>query len=118
MAAGMSAADAKMMAGSLNSMGSAVNAKDALAKENSKDAAFGENGAGGGGASGKGTGVNANGNANGGKDLEGSKRDPASAEGLAKDFNGDMIGVAGDDIFKMMNRRYKLKASQDNFIAP
>lgn len=118
MAAGMSAADAKMLAGSLNSMGAAINAKDALAKENSKDGAgaFGENGAGG--AGGKGSGLNANGSANGGKDLAGSKREIASVEGLAVDFNGDMIGNARDDIFKMMNRRYKLKNSQDNFIAP
>ena len=113
-AAGMSAADAKMMAGSLNSMGAAVNAKEALAKENASDSgAFGQNGAGG-----KGAGVNANGGANGGKELVGSKREVASVEGLAVEFNGDMIGNARDDIFKMMNRRYKLKNSQDNFIAP
>lgn len=46
-----------------------------------------------------------------------SKRKP-SAEGLTKDYNGDLIGAAGDDIFTMMNRRYKLKTEQDSFIAP
>ncbi len=40
-----------------------------------------------------------------------------SSEGLAKEFNGELIGVAGDDIFLMMNRRYKLKNEQDSFIA-
>lgn len=48
----------------------------------------------------------------------GEKREVASVEGLAKDFNGEQIGVAGDDIFKMMNRRYKFKTSHDDFIAP
>lgn len=40
-----------------------------------------------------------------------------SSEGLAKEFNGELIGVAGDDIFLMVNRRYKLKSEQDSFIA-
>lgn len=46
------------------------------------------------------------------------EREPTSTEGLAKNFNGELIGVPGDDIFKMMNRRYNLKASQDSFIEP
>jgi hypothetical protein len=71
------------------------------------------------GSGAKGTGVSDNGSAKGSKDMEGSnKREPATAEGLAKDFNGELIGVAGDDIFKMMNRRYKLKTAQDSFIGP
>jgi len=45
-----------------------------------------------------------------------AERSLASAEGLSKDFNGELIGVAGDDIFKMMNRRYKLKEDQDSFM--
>ncbi len=123
LAAGLSAADAKSLMGDINRASGGFNAAGALAKENgkgdgSKDGAFGENGAGGAGAGGKGSGLNANGGANGGKDLAGSKREIASVEGLAVDFNGDLIGNARDDIFKMMNRRYKLKNSQDNFIAP
>jgi len=55
-----------------------------------------------------------------GKDKEDAdaakKRAIASAEGLSKDFNGELIGVSGDDIFKMMNRRYKLKTAQDSFL--
>lgn len=51
------------------------------------------------------------------KDLD-KQRDIASAEGLVRDFNGEQIGVAGDDIFKMMSRRYLLKDSQDSFVAP
>jgi hypothetical protein len=41
---------------------------------------------------------------------------PASAEGLTKDYNGDMIGSDGDDLFKMMNRRYILKKHQNIFL--
>lgn len=41
---------------------------------------------------------------------------PASAEGLTKDYNGDTIGSDGDDLFKMMNRRYLLKQHQNIFI--
>ena len=41
-----------------------------------------------------------------------------SSEGLSRDFNGDLIGAAGDDIFSMMKRRYNLKTQQDSFITP
>jgi len=44
------------------------------------------------------------------------KRNPAG-EGLTRDFNGESIGAAGDDIFSMMNRRYKMKTAQDTFIS-
>jgi hypothetical protein len=44
-------------------------------------------------------------------------RNPAaSAAGLAKNFNGEPIGVASDSIFSMMSRRYQLKASQNQLI--
>ncbi len=119
-AAGISAADAKSIMGDLNKATGGFDAKAALAKENAKkdDGSLFGDGAAGGAGGGKGGALGANGSAGAGKDIGGGKRDPASAEGLAKEFNGDMIGVAGDDIFKMMNRRYKLKTSQDNFIAP
>lgn len=52
-----------------------------------------------------------------GKDEKFSDERKPSSEGLAKEFNGELIGVAGDDIFLMMNRRYKLKSEQDSFIA-
>ncbi len=41
-----------------------------------------------------------------------------SSEGLSRDYKGDLIGAAGDDIFSMMKRRYNLKNEQDSFIAP
>ncbi len=41
-----------------------------------------------------------------------------SSEGLAKEFNGELIGVANDDIFLMMNRRYKRIGDQDTLITP
>lgn len=43
-------------------------------------------------------------------------RKPAQVSGLTKKFNGDPIGVAGDSIFLMMSRRYKLKSSQKTFL--
>lgn len=39
------------------------------------------------------------------------------SEGLVRDFNGETIGVQGDDIFKMMKRRYLLKDKQDSFMS-
>lgn len=83
---------------------------------------FGEFGSGGGGTAVIGTG---NGSGSSGKFSDrgvggaggGADRGLAS-DGLTRDFNGDLIGAAGDDIFTMMNRRYKLKAEQDAFIDP
>jgi hypothetical protein len=43
-------------------------------------------------------------------------REPTSFAGLQKNYNGDPIGVAGDSIFAMMNRRYKVKENQDSFL--
>jgi hypothetical protein len=43
-------------------------------------------------------------------------RTPASAEGLTKDYHGDTIGAEGDNVFKMINRRYNLKQKQNVFI--
>ena len=117
-AAGISAADASAAMGALNKsgLGSGIDAKAALAKENSNntDGTLVDLNGGSGGA-GKG-GLGANGSADKDKDL--NKRKPANADGLVVNINGDLYGVAGDDIFKMMNRRYKLKTAQDNFIAP
>jgi hypothetical protein len=48
--------------------------------------------------------------------LEDARR--PTSEGLSRDFNGDLIGASGDDIFTMMNRRYKLKNEQESFITP
>ncbi len=41
-----------------------------------------------------------------------------STEGLSKNLNGDLIGVRGDDIFKMINRRYQHKDQQVLFYGP
>jgi hypothetical protein len=43
-------------------------------------------------------------------------RTPASAEGLTKDYHGETIGAEGDNVFKMINRRYNLKQKQNIFI--
>ena len=34
---------------------------------------------------------------------------------MQKNYNGEAIGVAGDSIFGMMTRRYKVKESQRSF---
>ena len=128
--------DAMNSVDGLKSMGfSEEDAKKLLANmakynDDGSGLADGKSGAGGSG-SGDGSGLDAaaaaaaaagaggtgNGDADGSSmDIGGGKRKTASAEGLARDFNGELIGVAGDDIFKMMNRRYQLKAKQDTFI--
>lgn len=66
-----------------------------------------------------GIGFGVNGEANtGALNADGKDRSLASvSEGLVRDFNGETIGVQGDDIFKMMKRRYLLKDKQDSFIS-
>lgn len=43
-------------------------------------------------------------------------RSAASVAGMTKNFNGEPIGVAGDSLFDMVNRRYQRKEKQDFFI--
>lgn len=38
--------------------------------------------------------------------------------GMARNFNGDKIGVSGDDIFAMMARRYREKENKESFLSP
>lgn len=62
-----------------------------------------------------------NSNASGRKSAVGSDaRTPASTlvAGLTTKYNGENIGVAADDIFLMVTRRYQLKHKQDSFITP
>lgn len=118
-AAGLSAGDAKTLAGLLKGSPLAAASADlekmnadAKLKESSLNAGFGSNGS---GSSSDSRTLGSDGlNKLGNKD-DGKNRKPATA-GLVKNFNGESIGVAGEDIFVMMNRRYKLKVSQDSFI--
>lgn len=48
----------------------------------------------------------------------GIPREPTSVAGMSRNFNGDMIGVAGDNIFTMMARRYRQMDSKDSFLPP
>jgi len=50
------------------------------------------------------------------KRMNKKKRGPAAVAGLKKKYNGDVIGVKQDDIFKMIHRRYKYKRAQKFFI--
>jgi hypothetical protein len=74
----------------------------------------GAGGAGGGAGGADGLGAYGAGGAGAGK-AGGLNRDPAQVAGMQKNFNGEPIGVAADSIFLMMNRRYKVKESQDSF---
>jgi len=132
MAAGLSADEASAAMAAIGKAGLGL-PKDGLAgaKEDLKTAASGKKVDFGGGEIGGGSGSDsaaAAGNTSGslgskaiggglaGGDGRDSKRNPAGA-GLTRDFNGEAIGAAGDDIFSMMNRRYKMKTAQDSFIS-
>jgi len=130
MAAGLSGAAAdqlmKDLYGPNNPLAKAgLDAKGLAASDQAKGDKnkFGEFGMGAGGTTAMGSGSGGSGSGRysdygaGGAGGNGADRGLAS-EGLTRDFNGDMIGAAGDDIFTMMNRRYKLKAEQDAFIDP
>jgi hypothetical protein len=115
MDAGMSAAQADQMLAMMakqKALGE-LNAKKMLAKENGSDSGDGLSAGAMAGTKTDGTG---NGDAEGGLGKNVDKNRGLASEGLTKDFNGELIGARGDDIFKMMNRRYRLKASQDSFI--
>lgn len=43
-------------------------------------------------------------------------RDQSQVAGMAKSYQGEMIGVSGDSLFQMMDRRYKLHSDRGNFI--
>jgi hypothetical protein len=124
MAAGMSAADADKLMDDLYGKNSALakaglDAK-ALSDAAGKDKSFGDFTSGGGTTSVVNVDASKDAHKKFGEKLSDSAladRRPSS-EGLTRDFNGDLIGAAGDDIFSMMKRRYNLKNEQDTFIAP
>jgi hypothetical protein len=73
-------------------------------------------GTGAGDGSGNGSGVaGSRGVAGVGGAHSGLGHDPTNLAGMQKDYHGEPIGVAGDSIFKMMTRRYKVKESQRSF---
>ena len=45
-------------------------------------------------------------------------RNPAQVAGMARDLNGQPIGVSADDVWKMMNRRYQLQEKNGSFLSP
>lgn len=106
--------------------------KEALSKANLKggageggEDAFGEGGGGGGGTKvvvtdegyggADGLGGGGLGGAGAGLGGMGGDRNPTSVAGMTKKFNGELIGVSGDSIFDMMNRRYKKKSDDGAF---
>lgn len=88
-------------------------AQDKMAKEGKPNGDGGLDeggGAGGGGATqvviSDGGAGNAGAGGAGASKLGGDKPADSSVAGMTKDFNGEKIGVAGDDIFQMMHRSY------------
>lgn len=112
-AAGMTPAEAKSFMDQLKKQG--VDASALANSELKKDSGYGSLQSG----NVKSSGAALNGWAeNVGDIIDKNKREMTSVEGLSREFNGERIGVAGDDIFKMMNRRYRLKTVQESFILP
>lgn len=95
-----------------------IKAAQAKAQSQIKAIAMTAEGAGGGGGGGF--------NHGGGADKLGSgfnfkmpgeeKKRGANVSGMSKTLGTDRIGVAGDDIFEMVKRRYKARDSQNEFI--
>lgn len=76
-----------------------------------------DEGGGGGGAGGSsGKGHSSSDGDGAGSGLGALARSPAQVAGMTKNFNGEPIGVAGDSIFDMMNRRYQVKEKQNAFL--
>lgn len=48
----------------------------------------------------------------------GIDRDPAQVAGMKKDYKGSPIGVAGDSLFEMVDRRYELHQKNGSFLSP
>ena len=123
-AAGISPSDAKAFSSELHGPDGLLVKAGLDAKGELKDLAKTDSGSfaamsSGGGSSGSGEANTSGITALGTKDLSAGKRKPSSSDqGLIRSFNGDSIGIANDDIFKMMNKRYKLKSAQDAFIGP
>ena len=90
--------------------------KNALSRYNVASVDFdGSGGSGGVGGHGKGSGGDALDFSSLFPKAEGG-REPASAQGLSKSFNGDPIGVAQADIFKQVHDRYLVKQKTGIFI--
>lgn len=87
--------------------------KEALAKQ---AMSFDNPASGGGGA----TAASFRNPADDGSSSGGARRDrpEVSVAGMSVNLGGDRIGVAGDDIFSMMARRYREKDNKDSFLPP
>lgn len=85
---------------------------DALAKMGSKGKELADNGFGGGGGGGYSPSISADPKSSG-KGAPGKK---PKVTGLTKNFHGEKIGVAADDIFEMISRRYKAQEAANTFL--
>ena len=119
-AAGMNASDIQMINSEKAKLMAAIDAKVKAADGTDM---YGEDLGGGGAgksasagsADGGLAGVNANfaGSANVGLGID---RDPAQVAGMTKNLGGEPIGVSGDSLFKMIDRRYDLHNKQGSFL--
>ncbi len=115
MAMGLTAAEAQKAAEAGSKYAAAANAKYGamLAKMNA-------DGGGGGGLASLGPAADGSGGSGGGgyswNDPRNKPRAKAKVAGLTRKLGDDTIGVAGDDIFEMVTRRYKARDENGNFL--
>jgi hypothetical protein len=110
-AAGFSGSDISGAQNALKNVPAAISALKASAMTNDVGGGgggLGSGGGGGGGGSGSGGSFAGFGKAAKGQDI--------SLSGMSKKLGNDNIGVAGDDIFEMITRRYKARDKVDAFI--
>lgn len=76
-----------------------------------------DSGGGGGGGGGRNPSADGSGGFNFNMKIPGAaaEKKPVNLSGMTKNFGGDKIGVAGDDIFQMITRRYKARDQGNSF---
>ncbi|CAN5724612.1 hypothetical protein BH10BDE1_BH10BDE1_29680 [soil metagenome] len=115
MGMGLSAGEAQKAIDAGNKYSAAANAK-----YSAMIAKMGADGGGGGGSAGRGPADDGSGGAGRNGFAWGDPRNKARAKanlaGLTRKLGDDTIGVAGDDIFEMVTRRYKARDQNGNFL--
>ena len=112
-AAGLSPAD---IAGFEKSFKAAMKEGEKVAKAATPTDSFGDSIGGGGGGGGRGGSTTMTESSGGRGSGAGPARDPAQVEGLTRNFNGEPIGIASENLFVLINRRYDLQAQKNTFL--
>ncbi len=115
-AMGLTAGEANNAVESGRKFGNAMGAKYASMLKGADGGGGGGGGSAGRGPASDGGGGGAGGFGGWGKDPFGKNRPKAKISGLTRKLGDDTIGVAGDDIFEMVTRRYKARDEINQFI--